>query len=145
MWLFCLDFSSSQDDRHSPPSLAPVFWHKIREIQLGLIFYSYLLPLWYVHKNLESLFRMSHCVGIYLPLLELFPKTFHVCGILKTDATILTKEWRLLTLPLGMECMLQSCDWLKESGMHACNPSTQEGEEDQPELHIHSKIPLRVW
>lgn len=25
--------------------------------------------------------------------------------------------------------------------MQACNPSTQKGEEDQPELHIHSKIP----
>lgn len=25
--------------------------------------------------------------------------------------------------------------------MHACNPSTQKGEEDQPELHIYSKIP----
>lgn len=96
---------------------------------------------------------MSHCVGIYLPLLELFSKTLHVCGVLQTDATILTKECVQSTCspPLKRNvCFRAVTVRLRESGEHGYNPSTRKGEEDhvedQPELHIQSKIPpQRVW
>lgn len=122
MWASCLSCSSSQNGRHPPPGLVPVFWYKIRET----VMFNFSPNCFYYCMFI----RIYICAGIHLSLPELFPKHSHLAkwwhhplpnqgGSTSSPLVsywIYTKEQWLLWLN----------EWTKAGiGVHACNPNTQ--------------------
>lgn len=121
MWSSCLSFSSSQNGRHPPPGLAPVFWFKIRDT----VMFKFSLNCFYYCMFI----RIYSCTGIHLPLLELFPKT---SCFAKWCCRALLNQGVVYLPSFGMEYTLESCDCLHYKsglkpgiGVRAWNPNIQ--------------------